>query len=123
MMFDGMGSSSQHIASGKIIGLAVASDKRVAAFPNIPTATEAGLPGYVVSTWYGMWAPKGTPKELVEKMTTEVQKAMNSPELKEIWMKNDSDIPNVSGDAFGKFVSNDIKRWSSVAKASGAKLD
>ena len=123
IMFDGLGSSSQHIKSGKIKALAVASEKRVPAFPNLPTATEAGVPGYVVSTWYGLWAPKDTPKEIVDKMTAEVTKAINSPELREIWMNNGSETPNLTGENFGKFVSEDIKRWAAVVKASGAKLD
>ncbi len=123
VMFDGLGSSSQHIKAGKIKALAVASEKRVPAFPNVPTATEAGVPGYVVSTWYGLWAPKGTPQDIVDKMQAEVTKAMNSPELTEIWMNNGSDTPNMTGDSFAKFVSADIKRWALVVKASGAKLD
>jgi tripartite-type tricarboxylate transporter receptor subunit TctC len=123
VMFDGLGSSSQHIKSGKIKALAVASEKRVPAFPNVPTATEAGVPGYVVSTWYGLWAPKGTPQDIVDKMQVEVTKAMNSPELSEIWVNNGSETPNMTGDAFAKFVSADIKRWAVVVKASGAKLD
>jgi tripartite-type tricarboxylate transporter receptor subunit TctC len=123
IMFDGLGSSAQHIKSGKIKALAVASEKRVPAFPNLPTATEAGVPGYVVSTWYGLWAPKDTPKEIVDKMTAEVTKAINSPELREIWINNGSETPNLTGENFGKFVSEDIKRWAAVVKASGAKLD
>jgi len=123
MMFDGLGSSSQHIKSGKIKALAVAADKRVPAFPNVPTAKEAGVPGYVVSTWYGLWAPKGTPQDIVDKMEAEVTKAINSPELMEIWMNNGSETPNMVGDTFDKFVSADIKRWAAVVKASGAKLD
>ena len=123
MMFDGLGSSSQHIKSGKIKALAVASEKRVPAFPNVPTAKEAGVPGYVVSTWYGLWAPKGTPQDIVDKMTAEVTKAINSPELVEIWANNGSEVPKMVGEPFGKFVSADIKRWATVVKASGAKLD
>jgi len=123
VMFDGLGSSSQHIKSGKIKALAVASEKRVPAFPNVPTAAEAGVPGYVVSTWYGLWAPAGTPQDIVEKMQAEVTKAINSPELREVWANNGSELPNLTGDAFAKFVSADIKRWAGVVKASGAKLD
>ena len=123
MMFDGLGSSSQHIKSGKIKALAVAATKRSPAFPDVPTAAEAGVPGYVVSTWYGLWAPKGTPKEIVDKMTAEVTKALNSPELKSSWLNNGSETPNLTGDAYGKFVTAEIKRWADVAKASGAKMD
>jgi tripartite-type tricarboxylate transporter receptor subunit TctC len=123
MMFDGLGSSSQHIKSGKIKALAVAATKRSPAFPDVPTAAEAGVPGYVVSTWYGLWAPKGTPKDIVDKMTVEVTKAINSPELKSSWLNNGSETPNLTGEAYGKFVNAEIKRWADVAKASGAKLD
>lgn len=123
MMFDGLGSSSQHIKGGKIKALAVASAKRSPAFPDVPTAAEAGVPGYIVSTWYGLWAPKGTPKDVVDKMTAEVTKALNSPELKTSWLNNGSDTPNLTGEAYGKFVSSEIKRWADVAKASGAKMD
>lgn len=123
MMFDGLGSSSQHIKAGKIKALAVAATKRSPAFPDVPTAAEAGVPGYVVSTWYGLWAPKGTPKEVVDKMTAEVTKALNSPELKNSWLNNGSETPNLTGEAYGKFVTAEIKRWADVAKASGAKMD
>ena len=123
MMFDGLGSSSQHIKAGKIKALAVAATKRSPAFPDVPTAAEAGVPGYVVSTWYGLWAPKGTPKEIVDKMTAEVTKALNSPELKSSWLNNGSETPSLTGEAYGKFVTAEIKRWADVAKASGAKMD
>jgi tripartite-type tricarboxylate transporter receptor subunit TctC len=123
IMFDGLGSSSQHIKSGKIKALAVASKTRAPGFPNVPTAAEAGVPGYEVSTWYGIWAPKDTPKEVVDKMTAEITKALNSPELKTAWTNNGSDTPNMTGDAFGKFVASEVKRWAGVVKASGAKLD
>jgi tripartite-type tricarboxylate transporter receptor subunit TctC len=123
LMFDGLGSSSQHIKSGKIKALAVAAAKRSPAFPDVPTAAEAGVPGYVVSTWYGLWAPKGTPKDIVDKMTAEVTKALNSPELKNTWLNNGSDTPSLTGEAYGKFVTAEIKRWADVAKASGAKMD
>ena len=123
IMFDGLGSSSQHIKAGKIKALAVASNRRAPGFPNVPTAAEAGLPGYEVSTWYGIWAPKDTPKEIVDKMTAEITKALNSPELKATWTNNGSETPNMTGDAFGKFVSAEVKRWAAVVKASGAKLD
>jgi tripartite-type tricarboxylate transporter receptor subunit TctC len=123
VLFDGLGSSAAHIKSGRIRALAVASDKRALAFPNIPTAAEAGVPSYQVSTWYGLWAPKGTPKEVIDKMIDELTKAYNTPELKEAWTSIGSETPTLTGDAFGKFVTSEIKRWAEVAKASGAKLD
>ncbi len=121
--FDGLGSSAAQIKNGSIVAIAVASQKRAPGFPDVPTAAESGLVGYEVSTWYGLFAPKGTPQPIIDRMIVEVQKAINTPELKTIWTNNGSDTPNLSGPAFGKFVNADIKRWAAVAKASGAKLD
>lgn len=123
MMFDGLGSSAQHIRSGRIRALAVAAPQRVAAFPNLPTAAEAGLPGYEVATWYGIWAVKGTPKEIVDRMVDEVTKALASQEVRDAWALNGSDIPSVSQAEFARFLNTEIKRWAQVTKTSGAKLD
>jgi tripartite-type tricarboxylate transporter receptor subunit TctC len=123
MMFDGLGSSATHIKSGRIKALAVASARRAPGFPDIPTAAEAGVPTYQVATWYGLWAPKGTPKEIVEQMKAEMAKAFGTPELQGIWNNLGAETPNLYGDAFGKFVGDEIRRWGEVVKTSGAKLD
>ena len=123
MMFDGLGSSASHIKGGRIKAIAVASDKRAPGFPNVPTAKEGGMASYQVATWYGLWAPKGTPKEAIEGMQAEMRKALNSDELKAAWTGLGADTPNLYGDAFGKFIGSEVKRWSEVVKASGAKLD
>lgn len=121
--FDGLATSAAQINAGKLVAIAVASNKRSTAIPNVPTFKEAGLPDYEVSTWYSMHAPVGTPKPIVDKMIAEVQKALNTPKLKSIWEKNGSDTPNLYGEAFGKQVSADVARWSGVVKKSGATLD
>ncbi|MCU0950078.1 MAG: tripartite tricarboxylate transporter substrate binding protein [Burkholderiaceae bacterium] len=123
MMFDGLGSSAQHIRSGRIRALAVAAPQRVAAFPNVPTAAEAGLPGYEVATWYGIWAVRGTPKELVDRMSEEVAKALASQEVRDAWALNGSDIPSVTQAEFARFLNAEIKRWARVTQTSGARLD
>ncbi|HSW05962.1 Bug family tripartite tricarboxylate transporter substrate binding protein [Aquabacterium sp.] len=123
MMFDGLGSSSAHIKAGRIKAIAVASEKRAPGFPDTPTAAEGGVPTYQVATWYGLWAPKGTPKEAVEAMQAEMKKALNSDELKGIWAGLGANPPNIWGPDFGKFVGNEVKRWAEVVKSSGAKLD
>jgi tripartite-type tricarboxylate transporter receptor subunit TctC len=123
MIFDGLGSSATHIRSGRIKALAVAAPKRVPAFPDVPTAAEAGLPGYEVSTWYGIWAVKGTPTEVVDRMYDEVFKAINTPELREIWASNGSEIALMKQADFARFLNSEIKRWAQVTKASGARLD
>ena len=122
VMFDGMGSSAGHIKGGRIKAIAVASEKRAPGFPNIPTAMESGL-NYKVSTWYGLWAPKGTPPEVIATFQAELKKAYNSDELKVIWNGLGAEVPDTYGDGFGRFVTSEIKRWAEVAKASGAKLD
>lgn len=123
LAFDGLGSSSGHIRSGAIKPLAVAADKRSPSLPDVPTAAEAGVPNYVVSTWYAIWAPAGTPQEAVDRMTAEITKALNTPKIKETWESNGTAIPTLTGPAFGKFVDSEVSRWAKVVSDSGVKLD
>lgn len=123
LAFDGLGSSSGHIRAGVIKPLAVAATERSASLPDVPTAEQAGVPNYVVSTWYAIWAPAGTPKEAVDKMAVEITKALNTPKIKETWAGNGSSIPTLTGADFGKFVDSEVDRWAKVVKDSGVKLD
>ncbi|MEP7303147.1 MAG: tripartite tricarboxylate transporter substrate-binding protein [Caldimonas sp.] len=123
VMFDGLGSSAAHIKSGRIRALAAASAKRAPGFADLPTAGEQGLPSYQVATWYGLWAPKGTPREIVERMEAEMQKAFAGSELQTMWNGLGAETPNLYGDAFGRFVAAETKRWAEVVRTSGAKLD
>ena len=123
LMFDGLGSSATHIRSGRLRAIAVAADKRAPGFPDIPTTTEGGVPAYKVATWYGLWAPKGTPAELVGTMAAEMKKAITGDELKTVWTSLGAETPNLYGADFGRFVNNEVKRWAEVVKTSGAKLD
>ena len=123
LMFDGLGSSAVHIKNGRIKALAVASPTRAPGFPDVPTSTEGGVPTYQVATWYGLWAPKGTPQAAIDAMTAEMKKALNSDELKATWAGLGANPPNAWGPDFGRFVGSEIKRWAEVVKGSGAKLD
>lgn len=123
MMFDGLGSSATHIKGGRLKAIAVASDKRAPGFADIPTTTEAGLPTYKVSTWYGLWAPKGTPAPVVERMATELKNAFASKELQAAWANLGAEPPTLSGKAFGDFVTAETKRWAEVVKAGNIKAD
>ena len=123
MMFDGLGSSAAHIKGGRIKALMVSGNKRNPAFPDVPSAAEVGLPDYTVTTWYGVWAPKGTPPDVQAKALEELNKAAKSDELKAIWASNGAEFGNMTPTQFGTFVSGEIKRWAAVVKTSGAKLD
>lgn len=123
LMFDGLGSSAQHIKGGRIKALMVAGAKRNPAFPDVPCAAEVGLPDYTVTTWYGLWAPKGTPADMQARIVDEMKKALATDELKAIWAQNGSEIPSLTTASYGGFVNSEVKRWASVVKASGAKLE
>ena len=123
MMFDGLGSSAAHIKGGRIKALMVSGTKRNPAFPDVPCAAEVGLPDYTVTTWYGLWAPKGTPADVQAKIVEEIRKLGSFDELKSIWANNGADYGGMTQQQFAAFVSGEVKRWSDVVKASGAKLD
>jgi tripartite-type tricarboxylate transporter receptor subunit TctC len=123
MMFDGLGSSAAHIKGGRIKALMVSGAKRNPAFPDVPCSAEVGLPDYTVSTWYGMWAPKGTPAEAQLRMIEEVRKACQSDDAKAVWAAQGAEFPNLTGAQFDAFIKAELRKWSQVVKASGAKLD
>ena len=123
MMFDGLGSSAAHIKGGRIKALMVSGNKRNPAFPDVPCAAEVGLPDYTVTTWYGVWAPKGTPVDVQARIVEELGKAARSDELKAIWASNGAEFGNLNQAQFGSFVGSEVKRWAAVVKTSGAKLE
>jgi tripartite-type tricarboxylate transporter receptor subunit TctC len=123
LMFDGLGSSANHIKGGRLQAIAVASDKRAPGFADIPTAREGGLPNYLVATWYGMFAPRGTPKEVIDRFSAELRKALGSDDMRSTWTGLGAETPDLYGNAFGRFVAAETRRWAEVVKNSGARLD
>lgn len=123
MMFDGLGSSAGHIKAGRTKALMVSGAKRNPALPDVPCAAEVGLPDYTVTTWYGLWAPKGTPAEAQARIIDEVRKAVQSDELKAIWANQGAEFPNLDQKQFAALVNSEIKRWGNVVKVSGARID
>jgi tripartite-type tricarboxylate transporter receptor subunit TctC len=123
IMFDGLGSSANHIKNGRLKALGVASNTRATGFPDIPTTADGGLPEYQVSTWYGLWAPKGTPKEAIDRMVDEMKKAFGSQEIRTAWVGLGAEPPNLYGAAFADFVASETKRWAQVVKAANLKID
>lgn len=123
MMFDGLGSSAAHIQAGRIKALMVSGPKRNPALPDVPCAAELGLPDYKVTTWYGVWAPKGTPTEAQNRAIEEIRRACTSDEAKAAWARQGAEFAGLTGVQFGAFISSEIRQWAQVVKASGAKLD
>jgi tripartite-type tricarboxylate transporter receptor subunit TctC len=121
--FDGMGTSAQQIKAGKLRPLAVTTLKRAPLIPDVPTMQEAGLPGYEVTTWYALWAVKGTPKEAIDRMHAETVKAFGMSDIKEYWAAQGADPGGQSPAEFGKFLHAEIAKWAKVVKDSGAKID
>jgi tripartite-type tricarboxylate transporter receptor subunit TctC len=122
-MFDGLGSSAAHIKAGRTRALMVSGAKRNPALPDVPSAAEVGLPDYTVTTWYGLWGPKGMPEDAQKRVVEEVRKAIQSDELKAIWANQGADFPDYTQQQFAQHINREIKRWATVVKASGAKLD
>jgi tripartite-type tricarboxylate transporter receptor subunit TctC len=118
-----MGTSANQIKAGKLIPLAITSNKRNPVLPNVPTVQEAGVPGYEVRTWYAIWAVHGTPKEIKDRMYKEVVKAMDHPDLKRIWAEQGADPGGMPPEQFGQLVKSEIAKWAKVVKDAGAKID
>jgi tripartite-type tricarboxylate transporter receptor subunit TctC len=123
MMFDGLGSSAAHIKGGRVKALMVSGAKRSPAFPDVPCAAEVGMPDYNVTTWYGVWAPKGTPADAQARAVEEIRKACSTEEAKAVWAAQGAEFSNLAGAQFGGFISAEVRKWAQVVKASGAKID
>ena len=123
MMFDGLGSSASHIAGGRIKALMVSGNKRNPAIPDVPSAAEMGLPDYNVTTWYGVWGPKGMPADVQARAIEEIRKACSTDEAKSVWARQGAEFTGLAGPQFGSFISAEVNKWAQVVKASGAKLE
>jgi tripartite-type tricarboxylate transporter receptor subunit TctC len=123
VMFDNMPSALPHVKAGKLRALAVTSAQRSPSAPDVPTMGEAGLAGFDVQSWFGLVAPKGTPKEIITRMNAEAVKALASTEIKERFLDLGAVPGPMSPDAFGEFIRAEITRWGEVVKASGAKAE
>jgi tripartite-type tricarboxylate transporter receptor subunit TctC len=123
LAFDGMGTSSAQVKAGKLIPLAITSAKRNPVLPSVPTVQEAGVPGYEVRTWYAVWAIKGTPPAIKERMYKEIVTAMNHPDLKRIWAEQGADLGGMPPTEMEKLVKSEITKWAKVVKDAGARVD
>lgn len=123
MMFDPLASSTPFIHSGSLRPIAVTTAKRVPTLPNVPTMAEAGLAGYEISTWYGVWAPANTPKDIVAKLSGEIAKLVREPEITKRIMQLGS-VPVGSTPAeFEAYNRSEQVKFDKIVKQSGAKVD
>jgi len=123
LMFDNLTSISPHVRAGKLRGLGVSSLKRSAIFPDIPTISEAGVPGYETNAWGGIVVPVGTPRPIVMKLNAEINKALQSPTLKERYASIQAEPVGGTPEQFAAYVKKETSKWAEVVRKSGAKLD
>ena len=122
VIFDNLPSSAGFIKDGRIRALAVTTSVREASLPNVPTVAET-VTGYEASAWFGISAPKGTPRDIVEKLNTAVNQLLAEPKIqKRLSELGGTPIPGTPED-FGKLISNDTQKWERVVKSSGATVD
>jgi len=123
LMFDSMPSAMPHVKAGKIRPLAVTTAKRAAAVPDLPTIAEAGVPGYDISTWYGVWAPRGTPLEIVDRVYVEIAKVLNLPDTRERYAALGAEPVGSTPDEFAAYCKSELTKWAKIVRESGAKAD
>jgi tripartite-type tricarboxylate transporter receptor subunit TctC len=116
-------SSLPLVASGKLRGLAVTSAERFPSAPDFPTVAEAGLPGYEAVAWYGVFAPAGTPAEVVTTLNADISRIVKLPEVAALLLKQGAQAYATSPQEFVRVVERDIAKWAKVVKESGAKAD
>ena len=119
----GLSEYEGQIKSGKLRALAVSSPNRNALIPEVPTMAEAGVEGVKVTTWYAVFAVKGTPKAIQDKMYEAIAKVLKDPDIKKVWDSQGADLGGLPPAEFRKFVRQEIETWGKVVKESGARID
>ncbi len=123
LMFDAMASALPHVKAGRLRALAVTGAKRSAAAPDVPTVAEAGLPGYEINPWFGVFAPAGTPTEVVAKLSDEITKILNMPDVRERLIGQGLEPAGGTPEQFAAHVGSEMKKWARLVKRSGARID
>ena len=123
MMFDAVTTMSEHARAGKVRALATTGKTRSTVLPDVPTMSDAGVPGYEAVIWLGIMAPKGTPREIVARLNTEINRIVAKPEVRDEWAKQGAAAMAMTPDDFARYLADDIAKWERIVKISGAKAD
>jgi len=123
MMFDAITTMTPQARGGRVRALGTTGKSRSAITPDLPTVSEAGVKGYEATIWLGLMAPAGTPRPVLEKLNAEVNKVINAPEVKENWARQGAVPMGMSVDEFGRFLREDVTKWSKLVKDTGMKVD
>ena len=123
MMFDAVTTMSEFAKLGKVRALATTGKVRSSVLPNVPTMSEAGVPGYEAVIWLGVMAPKGTPPEIVRRLNAEITAIVGRPEVRDDWARQGAVAMKMNPEEFGRYIVDDIAKWERIVKLSGAKAD
>jgi tripartite-type tricarboxylate transporter receptor subunit TctC len=123
LTFDNLASMLPHVRAGRVRALGVTSLKRSPAIPELPTLSEAGVPGYEVTTWSGVVVPAGVPVSIIARLNAEINRALGSPAAKEILAGSGYELVGGTAEQFTEFVMKEIAKWADVVKRSGARVD
>ncbi len=123
MMFDAIPTMTEHIKAGKVKALATTGKVRSAVLPDVPTANEAGVPGYEATLWLGLMAPKGTAPAIVNKLNAEIARITSNPEVRRAWTAQGTTAMTMGVDEFTRYMNDDIAKWARIVKFSGAKAE
>jgi tripartite-type tricarboxylate transporter receptor subunit TctC len=123
MMFDAVTTMSEFAKAGKVRALATTGKVRSSVLPNVPTMSEAGVPGYEAVIWLGIMAPKGTPPEIVRRLNAEIAAIAGRAEVRDDWARQGAVAMKMNPEEFGRYIVDDIAKWERIVKISGAKPD
>jgi tripartite-type tricarboxylate transporter receptor subunit TctC len=118
MMFDSVPTMAPMIEARRVKALGTSGKTRSTVLPNVPTIAEAGIPGYDATIWIGVMAPAGTPKPIVERLNSEINKILARPEIVESWRRQGANTMIMSQTEFGAYVESEIVRWGKLIKAN-----
>ena len=123
VMFDAVTTMAEQVKAGKVKALATTGKSRSEVLPNVPTMSEAGVPGYEATIWLGLMAPRGTPKAVVDKLNEAVSKIVGQAEVRQLWSRQGAVPMVMTPEAFDKYAQDDIAKWAKVIKTGNIKVD